>query len=157
MKNTGASAPQPTSPILVLLADDDSDDRFFFKRSLDAAPLTTLLTTVKDGEELMNYLLQQTEKLPHILFLDLNMPRKSGAECLVEIKSNAKLKVLPVVIYSTASHENVADLLYANGAHYYVRKTDTTQLKKILHHFLTLLMEDKFTRPQREHFILALA
>ena len=140
----------------ILLADDDRDDRFFFDKALKELPIPTQLKTVEDGEKLITYLSQHPLKLPDVLFLDLNMPRKNGSECLAEIKSNEKLKQLPVIIYSTSLHEDVADLLYKNGAHYYVRKTELTELKKILLHVLTLMIERKFIRPSRKEFVVQL-
>ena len=140
----------------ILLADDDIDDRFFFDKALENLPIPTQLETVEDGEKLMSYLLENAKKLPDVLFLDLNMPRKNGSECLAEIKSNEKLKGLPVIIYSTSLHDEVADLLYKGGAHYYIRKTDLEELKKILFHVLTLMAEKKFLRPSRDGFIVSL-
>ena len=60
----------------LLLADDDTDDCIFFKAALEKLSLSTHLTTVHDGEQLMRLLLKETYELPHVLFLDLNMPRK---------------------------------------------------------------------------------
>lgn len=104
----------------------------------------------------MSYLLEKSKQLPDVLFLDLNMPRKNGSMCLAEIKSNEKLKKLPVIIYSTSLYEDVASLLYKEGAHYYVRKTDLAELKKILLRVLTLMLEKNFTRPSRDEFITSL-
>jgi CheY-like chemotaxis protein len=150
-------------PLHILLADDDEDDRFFFDLVLKGLAIETRLSTVEDGESLMNYLSENSNQLPDVLFLDLNMPRKNGSECLVEIKHNEKLKDLPVIIYSTSLHEDVADLLYKNGAHYYVRKTDMVELQKVLQYVLTLMIENraaikagKFERPGRKNFILSL-
>jgi CheY-like chemotaxis protein len=141
----------------ILLADDDFDDRYFFEKVLSALPIPTQLTSIEDGEELMDYLFENSEKLPDVLFLDLNMPRKNGFECMSEIRQNEKLKHLPVIIYSTSLHETIADLLYADGAYYYVRKTDILELQKVLHHVLTLLQENEFSRPAREKFVLTLS
>lgn len=140
----------------ILLADDDKHDRYFFEKALKELPIPTQLVTMEDGEKLMSYLLKNSEKLPDVLFLDLNIPRKNGSECLSEIKSNEKLKQLPVIIYSTSLHEDVAGRLYKNGAHYYVRKTDFGELKKILLQVLTLMAEKKFKRPTREEFVISL-
>lgn len=144
-----------SSPLRLLLADDDKDDRFFFGKALKEFPIQTQLDTVSDGAELMAYL-KKTVKLPDILFLDLNMPRKNGMECLAEIKSNVKLKSIPVVIYSTSLHEDIADLLYKGGAHYYIRKTELSELKKILLQVLTLMLEQKCALPPRPDFVLTL-
>lgn len=148
---------QPHIPINILLADDDKDDRFFFDKALKELPTQTNLTTVGDGEQLMKYLLENSSKLPDVLFLDLNMPRKNGTECLAEIKDNEKLKDLPVVIYSTSLQEEVAEQLYKAGANYYVRKTDLAELKTILLRVLNLMIEKNFKRPSREEFIVTLA
>lgn len=140
----------------ILLADDDKDDRFFFAQALKELPIPTKLVTINNGERLMSYLSENSEHLPDVLFLDLNMPRKNGNECLLEIKLSKKIQHLPVVIYSTSLNEDVADLLYQNGAYYYIRKTGFTELKKVLHGILTTMGEKNFTRPSREEFILSL-
>jgi len=141
-------------PLKILLADDDKDDRFFFDKALKVLPIPTMLTTVEDGEQLMDYLSKNSENLPDVLFLDLNMPRKKGEECLSEINLHPKLRELQVIIYSTSLNEEVANQLYKNGAYYYVQKTDLLELEKILLHILTMMKEKKFTRPARENFIL---
>ncbi len=151
------------NPISILLADDDRDDRFFFNDALSEISIPTELTTVEDGEELMRYLSKNTDNLPHVLFLDLNMPRKNGSECLAEMKLKPELQKLPVIIYSTSLNEEAADELYKNGAYYYIRKTDSTELKKILQHILTMLSKnmtidksEEFVRPSRDKFVLSL-
>ena len=80
----------------VLLADDDIDDCIFFKEALAELLLSTQLTAVHDGEQLMQHLTDETCELPDVVFLDINMPRKNGFECLAEIKLSGKLKLLPV-------------------------------------------------------------
>jgi len=146
--------PTAETPINILLADDDADDRYFFDKVLKSLPVLTDLTTVEDGEKLMVYLAENAEKLPDILFLDLNMPKQNGSECLVEIKQNEQLKKLPVIIYSTHKHERDSDILYEKGAHYYIRKTDMIELAKTLHYILNLMVENKFERPARDQFSL---
>ena len=85
----------------ILLADDDKDDCMFFKEALQELELSTQLTTVYDGTQLMQYLTENTDQLPDVIFLDLNMPRKNGFTCLEEIMRNEKLKSLPVIMFST--------------------------------------------------------
>jgi CheY-like chemotaxis protein len=138
-----------------LLADDDSDDRLFFGMVLNSLPGGTHLTTVRDGEELMDHL-KKTKTLPDVLFLDINMPRKNGAECLVEIKKNAKLKNLPVVMYSTSLHPEMADKFYENGAHYYIKKGDLEDLEKILKKMVTIFSAQKIIPPKRDEFIFTI-
>ena len=68
-------------PIHILLADDDEDDRLFFKEAFEEIKINTIVKMVNDGVELMNHLCKEDVILPHVLFLDLNMPLKNGIEC----------------------------------------------------------------------------
>lgn len=94
----------------ILLADDDNDDCLLFKDALGDLPLATHLTIVRDGEQLM-LLLNAKEELPDVLFLDLNMPRRNGFDCLSEIKENEKLRSLPVIIFSTSFDPDIVNLV----------------------------------------------
>jgi CheY-like chemotaxis protein len=139
----------------LLLCDDDSDDCYFFKEALEKLPLSTHLTAVHDGEQLMQLLTKETNELPHVLFLDLNMPRKNGFECLTEIKLNKKLKQLPVIIFSTSFDQEVVNLLYKHGAQYFIRKpSEFTQLYKVIQKALTLIALENISQPTRENFVL---
>jgi CheY-like chemotaxis protein len=139
----------------ILLADDDTDDCTFFEEALAELPISTKLTAVHDGEKLMQLLYEETGKLPHILFLDLNMPRKNGFECLAEIKGNKKLQQLPVIILSTSYEQEVVNLLFQNGAQYFIRKPSAfAQFKKIILHALTLITEQHVTQPAKALFVL---
>lgn len=135
-------------PLRLMLADDDVDDCNFFKEALEELPLQTLLITVNDGEELMNQLLEKISNPPDVLFLDLNMPRKSGFECLVEIKEHENFKELPVIIYSTSLDKEVVNQLYDKGVQLYIRKPAVfSQLKNAIHQAITFLSESKTQPP----------
>ena len=141
----------------ILLADDDTDDCIFFKIVLDKLPLSTTLNIVHDGEELMKLLTSENYKLPHVLFLDLNMPRKNGFECLEEIKRNEKLKNLPVILFSTSLEQNVVDQLYDSNAHHFIRKpADFSHFIEIIHKALRLIAQGNITKPTRENFVLSI-
>lgn len=142
-------------PIKILFADDDNDDCFFFEKALKELQIATDLQIVIDGERLMAYLSKNSEQLPDVLFLDLNMPRKSGSQCLQEIKASEKLKNIPVVIYSTSLNDTIADVLYGYGAHYYLQKCDFTELPNSIQKVLSLLAENS-NRPPRNKFVLSL-
>jgi CheY-like chemotaxis protein len=140
----------------ILLADDDTDDRFFFEEALKDFPISTRLTTVPNGEHLMHLLITETNQLPDVIFLDLNMPRKNGFECLSELKLNKKLKEIPVIIYSKFYHKKIADLLYLNGATYYISKpSEISQLKKVVQQLITLIAQGNILQPAQEKFVLA--
>lgn len=140
----------------ILLADDDIDDRNFFKDALKALPLTTSLSTVNDGDELMNYLLANTEQLPHVLFLDINMPAKNGFECLEEIKKNIKLKDIPVVMFSTSSEQDKIKILFKTGADVYIHKpSNFAQLVQVIHHALPMAAENIFSNSTLKYILNA--
>lgn len=131
------------APLNILFADDDVDDRFFFEKATREIPIDTNLQMVKDGEELMDYLLRDLEQLPDVLFLDLSMPRKSGFECLAEIRENEKLKNMPVVMFSTSYtsdlnyEQSMIEVLYNMGARDFIRKpSDFSKLKLEIHNAL---------------------
>lgn len=140
----------------ILLADDDMDDCNFFKDALETIPMNTDLTIVYDGEELMNYLDENSLHLPHVLFLDVNMPRKNGFECLSEIKKNKKLHNLPVVIFSTSKDQDKINILFRDGANVYVRKPGSfNQLVQVIHHALPLATENIFSNGQIKYILNA--
>ena len=139
----------------ILLADDDTDDCIFFKEALGELLLSTHLTTVNDGEQLMQLLTNETNVLPHVLFLDLNMPRKNGFECLTEIKLSKKLKQLPVIVFSTSFEQEVVNQLYKNGAQYFIRKpSEFSQFKNIIQLSLALITKENISQPTRENFVI---
>lgn len=142
----------------ILLADDDTDDCLFFKEAIEELYVYTELLTLHDGEQLMQYLNNESNKQPDVLFLDLNMPRKNGFECLSEIKGNPKLEKLPVIIFSTSYEQEVVNLLYKNGAQYFIRKPPAfLQFKNIIHHtFNTLIMPQNILQPTRENFVITM-
>lgn len=140
----------------ILLADDDKDDCLFFKDALDELQLHTHLTTVHNGEQLMQLLTNlpagrdsKSNESFDVLFLDLNMPRINGFTCLEIIKSNDKLKSLPVVIISTSKDPIITDLLYKNGATHYISKpSGFKELKRLIHETLSLLLKTDYNHQQ---------
>jgi CheY-like chemotaxis protein len=123
----------------ILLADDDTDDCVFF------------------AEQLMQLLNNGASKLPDVLFLDLNMPRKNGFECLSEIKLSSKLKGLPVIVFSTSFEQEVVNLLYQKGAQYFIRKPpEFMHFREIILQSLELVSKGGLEQPSREHFVLSI-
>jgi CheY-like chemotaxis protein len=139
---------QQVASLNILLADDDMDDRFFFDKALKEIPVASNLITVNNGEQLMEYLLANTHNLPDVLFLDLSMPRKTGFECLAEIKENEKLKELTVMMFTTSFtrgfdlEENLRNTLIRMGATDYIRKpAGFEELKRVIEPVLIKLTE----------------
>jgi len=138
----------------LVLADDDMDDCIFFKEALEELPHVTELKIVNNGVALMRLLSEGVEPLPHALYLDLNMPLKTGFECLLEIKQSEKLKHLPVIIFSTSFNPEVVESLREHGAAHYIRKPgDFSDLKNIISQSLDLLTVDN-AQPSAKNFVL---
>ena len=124
---------QDKTPMNVLLADDDEDDRSFFNDAIKELKMNNNLTIFKDGEELMDYMNNPDSVIPHILFLDLNMPCKTGHDCLKEIRANPRFKDLSIAIYSTSSSEKDIEDTFIGGANVYIKKpNDFNKLKKVI-------------------------
>ena len=113
--------------IRVLLADDDLDDCDLFKTALTELPVNAHLEVVYNGDQLLNELKLESVQLPDILFLDLNMPRKNGAECLEDIKSSDRLKKIPIIIFSTSIPGPLKKKLMELGARECIQKPSTYQ------------------------------
>ncbi len=146
-----------TGKINILLADDDLDDCSFFEEAIKELEIDAGLQTVHNGVQLM-VKLQSKEVLPDILFLDLNMPRKNGFQCLEEIKRHSKLKSIPIIIISTSYDVEKANQLHKNEAHYYICKPiNFSDLKIVIQHELNLTLHGEHSQtmqPARENFFL---
>ncbi len=144
------------NPLKILLADDDKDDRLFFSMALKEITIPTKLTTVVDGEKLMDYLSENTDQLPDVIFLDINMPRKNGIECLTEIKQNKKLKDLPLIMFSTSNSRDKIGMVFKNGADVYIHKpSDFSQLKQVISHALPIAVENMFSNGSLKYILNA--
>lgn len=139
----------------IILAEDDTDDAFLFNEAIDELSLAVELTIVSDGEQLMERISNETIQLPDVIFLDINMPRKNGLECLSEIRVSKRLYNLPVIIISTSYDEEIVNQLYINGADYYIQKPSVFEaLKNVIHLALNLISEKNQLQPPKESFVL---
>ena len=122
--------PSP-SPMTILLADDDPDDRLMARDALTESRLTNPLATVADGEELLEYLQHRGRYAdskppkPGIILLDLNMPKKDGRQALKEIKSDPELRRIPVVVLTTSKAEEDILRTYDLGVNSFITKPVT--------------------------------
>ena len=142
-------------PINILLADDDKGDCLLFKEALEELPLSTNLTIVNNGEELIELITKKGKTFPDVLFLDLNMPRKTGFASLGQIKRSSELQKLPVIIFSTASDIETVKKVFRDAAHYYISKpADFMQLKKVIYEALLLVTRKNPPLPGEEKFMI---
>jgi CheY-like chemotaxis protein len=105
----------------VFYADDDAEDCELFVEALHQIDPEVKSIIAKDGREALAYL-NNTPDLPDYIFLDINMPLVDGKKVLIEIKKSAKLKDIPVVMYSTTSDTNEIKEYYKLGAHDFLIK-----------------------------------
>ena len=120
------------NPIVILMADDDADDRLLTRDALEESRVLNDLRFVEDGEELMDYLTRkgkyanaEDSPRPGLILLDLNMPKKDGREALKEIKSDPNLRRIPVVIMTTSKAEEDIFRSYDFGASSFITKPVT--------------------------------
>jgi CheY-like chemotaxis protein len=119
-------------PIVILMADDDADDRMLTRDALEESRVLNEMRFVEDGEELMDYLHRrgkyadaESSPKPGLILLDLNMPKKDGREALKEIKSDPNLRRIPVVIMTTSKAEEDIFRSYDFGASSFITKPVT--------------------------------
>jgi len=104
------------------IADDDPDDRELFIEALRTIDPDCDCITATDGEDALYKLSNGLEQLPDFIFLDLNMPRVNGRECLAIIKKIGKFDQIPVIIYSTSAEEKDIEQTTKSGAAYFLQK-----------------------------------
>jgi len=113
----------------ILMADDDEDDRVLVKSAFEESRLNGDIQFVRDGQELLDYLRRRGQyaslidaPLPHLILLDLNMPRKDGREALKEIKADPVLRVIPIVVLTTSRTEEDVHRSYDLGVNSFIVK-----------------------------------
>ncbi len=118
-----------TKSIVILMADDDADDRLLAKDALTECRIANELHFVENGEELLDYLLRRGRYTalsdaprPGLILLDLNMPKKDGREALKEIKADPELRKIPVVVLTTSRADTDIGRIYELGANSFISK-----------------------------------
>ena len=113
-----------------LLADDDTDDAELFKEALSVADSSAIFYHARDGQEVLDMLEDSNLEDPNFIFLDINMPVLNGWECLSKLKSDKAYNNIPVIIYSTASHQREIDIAFNLGAScFFTKPKDFKELK----------------------------
>lgn len=119
-------------PIVILIADDDEEDRMLACDALAESRLANEIYCVEDGEELMDYLQHKGKygsaadaPRPGVILLDLNMPKKDGREALREIKADPILRQIPVVVMTTSKADEDIARSYDEGASSFISKAVT--------------------------------
>jgi CheY-like chemotaxis protein len=121
--------PNGARPIVILLADDDEEDRMLAADALEESRVVNDLRFVEDGDELLDYLYRRgrysepdAAPSPGLILLDLNMPRKDGREALREIKADPDLRRIPIIVLTTSKAEEDIYRTYDLGANSFITK-----------------------------------
>jgi DNA-binding response OmpR family regulator len=123
--------------ITCFLIDDDDDDQEIFTLALSNIDESICCITANDGIEALQKLHLENNFTPDFIFLDLNMVRMNGLECLVEIKKIQRLQNTPIIIYSTSSEQkDISATQLLGAADYIVKPPSMTQLEKRLEQVL---------------------
>lgn len=116
-------------PVLILMAEDDPDDRILIRDAFEEIALANPIRFVGDGEELLDYLRRKGDytdtvlhPLPGLILLDLNMPRKDGREALREIKQDDALRHIPIIVLTTSKAEEDISHTYSLGVNSFIVK-----------------------------------
>jgi CheY-like chemotaxis protein len=120
---------RPSHPLVILVADDDEDDRELVRAAFDDAELPGEVRFVADGQALLDYLRGEERhtatQRPVIILLDINMPRKDGPEALAELKADQDLCEIPVVMLTTSNDMEDIRRSYRAGASSFITKPTT--------------------------------
>lgn len=118
-----------TRNVAIVMAEDDDDDFELSRLAFEKGHVDTPVFRVKDGEELMDFLLRrgayrEPPELPSplLILLDLRMPKKDGFEALAEIKANPDLKRIPVAVLTTSNEDRDISRCYDLGCNSYIKK-----------------------------------
>lgn len=114
---------------MILLVEDNPDDEALTLRALNKSKIANKIVVVRDGVEALDYLFctgayadRDPLELPQVILLDLKLPKVDGLEVLRRIRSDARTKMLPVVILTSSKEEQDMVNAYSSGANSYVRK-----------------------------------
>lgn len=112
----------------ILLVDDDQDDQLLFQDALSETDNSVDYLSAFNGVEALEKLNSQTIPIPDLIFMDVNMPKMNGIDCLKEIKKSDDFKNIPVMMYSTSSFSEYKKVCFENGAIDYIVKPDDYRL-----------------------------
>lgn len=133
--------------IRLLIVDDDADDRKFFTKAVAEIDGTIECGTAKDGQQALELLKNPESPLPDYIFLDLRMPRISGKKCLLQIKADARLKNIPVFIYTTSREVEEAKELKEMGAMHFISKPTNPEE---IYYVISLVLEEQSRRSHND-------
>lgn len=141
-------------PTHVIMAEDDDDDYMVFSLAISELSVKVLLTRAENGEILFK-LLEEGERNPDMLFLDLLMPCKDGKQCIKEIRANKKYDSMPIIVYSSLDDLQSIEFCYREGSNLYAIKPNSMlELKDILEKILSVNWKKMMYYPPMSRFVV---
>jgi len=117
----------------ILLVDDDADDRKYFMEAVYEIDPSIECLTAKDGQQALALLQESDGSLPDYIFLDLRIPKINGRQCLLRIKSDERLKSIPIIVYTTSRQVDESEELKNLGAvHFITKPTNTDEIYYVI-------------------------
>jgi CheY-like chemotaxis protein len=110
--------------INILLVEDNEGDILLTKEAFEESKIVNKITAIKDGKGAINYFesLTNKEEIPHLVLLDINLPKVSGHEVLMYVKNSDRFKSIPVIMLTTSSSEKDILQSYKNHVNCYITK-----------------------------------
>lgn len=137
----------------ILIAEDDKDDVEIFEIALKEMGISYTLRHADNGDKLFVLL---KDRIPYILFLDINMPCKDGVACILEIRKHREYDNLPIIVYTANVYQKIIEGCFRNGANLYISKTYTfTSLKEKLQKVFAFDWENYMHYPPMEQFVVS--
>lgn len=138
-----------------LMAEEDHQQRLFFQRALKEIKVNIVLEFVHDGYQLLSLLGQRADQLPHIVFLDLNLPSKGALEYLADIRRDSQMRDVVVAILAPEGAEQLMQEAFVRGANIYLqRSTDFQGLTRMLSLVISMFWQYYTSGLRKENFIL---
>ena len=145
----------PSFPNFIVLADDDADDRQLFCEAVLLLNPSIRLQLLNEGEALITYLKNEQHQLPELIFLDLNMPKLNGFECLEEIRKDKRLSKLPVIIFSTSGqNKDIMESMQKGANLYFIKPTGLLELSQKLKNIFELDFKDYQPKVALNRFVI---
>jgi len=136
----------------VLLADDDDDDFDLFVEVIRDLSLKVILTRAENGDILMKIL---HERIPDMLFLDIQMPCKNGKECVKEIRADKKFDELPIIVYSSIRDFETIEFFYRQGTNLFVFKPHSyRELVDVIEKIFAIDWKKTMYYPKLSNFVM---
>ena len=126
-----------TTPKIIMIVDDDADNIEFFCDALSEIDPAIKCISARGGEEALTLLKNNPRQVPDFIFLDINMPKMDGMQCLESFKSDMNLSSIPIIMYTTSkSQEDIASTKKLGATYFLTKPSKFSELKEAIQYIL---------------------